>query len=55
MSGNSGSPRGWFPLRSPSGAFEVEPSDILAVFVEGASKLVIEEARMTGGPWCLFI
>jgi hypothetical protein len=47
MSGASGSR--WLPLRSPNGALEVEPSDILAVFVEGANKLVIEDARMVGG------
>jgi len=46
MSGASGSR--WLPLRSPNGALEVEPSDILAVFVEGANKLMIEDARMVG-------
>ena len=38
-----------FPLVLPKGALEVEPSDILAVFVEGANKLVMEDARMIGG------
>lgn len=43
MRGASGSR--WLPLR---GALEVEPSDILAVLIDGANKLCIEDATVNG-------